>query len=287
MERSRTAALAERLEVLRARSETLPGAPLAIEVARRERDIGGGLIAGGVAFRIFLWLVPFGLVTAAVLSFWSEQDPEGLESAARNFGIGSAAAEAAAESLAEGDRSAWLALLVGLVALAWFTLGAVRALVLAYALAWGLEPPRIGRPDRAIALFNGLFLLGIAAFAGEAWLREQIGATSLFGIVAGTVLVAAIALGAMWFLPHRASHPRELLPGAALVAVGHQLVQLVVLFYFAPQLGEAEETYGAFGTAATMLVWLYVLSRLVTGAAFLNATLWERQAGTVRGQARA
>ncbi len=64
-------------------------------------------------------------------------------------------------------------------------------------------------------------------------------------------------------------------------------MQLVVLFYFAPQLGEAEETYGAFGTAATMLVWLYVLSRLVTGAAFLNATLWERQAGTVGGQARA
>ncbi len=288
MERSRTAALAERLEVLRARSETLPGAPLVIEVARRERDIGGGLIAGGVAFRIFLWLVPFGLVTAAVLSFWSEQDPEGLESAARNFGIGSAAAEAAAESLAEGDRSAWLALLVGLVALAWFTLGAVQALVLAYALAWGLEPPRVRRPVRAIALFNGLFLLGIAAAAGEAWLREQIGATSLFGIVVGTVLVGAIALCAMWFLPHRASHPRELLPGAALVAVGHQLVQLVVLFYFAPQLGEAEETYGAFGTAATMLVWLYVLSRLVTGAAFLNATLWERrQAGAVRGQASA
>ena len=233
--------------------------------------------------------VPFGLVTAAVLSFWSEQDPEGLESAARNFGIGSAAAEAAAESLAEGDRSAVLALLVGLVALAWFTLGAVRALVLAYALAWSLEPPRLRRPARAIALFNGLFLLGIAASAGEAWLREQIGATSLFGIVAGTVLVAAIALCAMWILPHRASHPRELLPGAALVAVGHQLVQLVVLFYFAPQLGEAEETYGAFGTAATMLVWLYVLSRLVTGAAFLNATLWDRRqlATQDRGQAEA
>ena len=36
-----------------------------------------------------------------------------------------------------------------------------------------------------------------------------------------------------------------------------------------------------------MLVWLYVLSRLVTGAAFLNATLWERQAVTVGGQASA
>jgi hypothetical protein len=56
-----------------------------------ERELGRALIAGGVAFRIFLWLVPFGLVAAAVLSIWSEQDPEGLESAARDLGVGAAA----------------------------------------------------------------------------------------------------------------------------------------------------------------------------------------------------
>jgi len=66
-------------------------------------------------------------------------------------------------------------------------------------------------------------------------------------------------------------------PGAALLAFGHQLVQVAVLFYFAPRLGRAEETYGAFGAAATMLIWLYVISRLGTGAAFLNAVLWERR----------
>ena len=64
-----------------------------------------------------------------------------------------------------------------------------------------------------------------------------------------------------------------------------------MLFYFAPRLGRSEETYGAFGTAATMLVWLYVLSRLITGAAFLNATLWglpalKRPAAHVRGNQR-
>lgn len=53
----------------------------------------------------------------------------------------------------------------------------------------------------------------------------------------------ALALAAMWLLPRR-------------------------------RLGRSEETYGAFGAAATMLVWPYVISRLVTGAAFLNSTLW-------------
>lgn len=43
-----------------------------------------------------------------------------------------------------------------------------------------------------------------------------------------------------------------------------------------PRLGRSEETYGALGTAATLLIWLYVISRLLTGAAFLNSTLWLR-----------
>jgi uncharacterized BrkB/YihY/UPF0761 family membrane protein len=275
--RSRAAALAERLAELGRRAEALPGAPLAREVLRSERELGGGLLAGGVAYRIFLWLVPFGLVLAAALSFWSELDSEGLESAAREFGVGAAAAQAAAEALQGGERNAVLVLLTGLVLLVWFTLGALRALVLAHALAWQLEPPRIRSPFRAIALFNGLFLVATLSGAGLAWLREQLGLTALVGIALSLALITAVALTAMWVLPHRAERARELLPGALLVALGYELVQVVVLFYFAPRLGRSEETYGAFGAAATMLVWLYVLSRLVTEAAFLNATLWRRR----------
>jgi uncharacterized BrkB/YihY/UPF0761 family membrane protein len=275
--RSRTAALAERLTAIRTKSETLPGAPLVRDVLQNERELGGGLIAGGVAFRLFLWLVPLGLVVAALLSFWSEHDADGLESAARRFGVGAAAADAAAEALQQGDRGALAALLVGLVFLAWFTLGALRALILAYALAWQLKPPRIRRPLHAIALFNVLFLLEILSSTGVAWLREQVGVTAVLGTAVTLTLTTAIALCAMWLLPHRATRPRELLPGAVLVAVGEQLIRVAVVFYFAPRLGRSEETYGAFGAAATMLVWLYVISRLITGAAFLNATLWMRR----------
>jgi uncharacterized BrkB/YihY/UPF0761 family membrane protein len=274
---SRTAALAERLTAARGYAETLPGASLVREVVESERDLGGGLIAGGVAFRVFLWLVPFGLVVAAILSFWSELDPDGLEKASRELGIGAAAAEAASEVLQRGDRDAFVVLLFGLVFLAWFTLGAIRALVLAHALAWQLKPPRIRRPLHVIALFNVLFVLYGLSSAGIAWLREQIGATALLGTVLSVAVTTALALYAMWLLPRRATSARELLPGALLVAVGVQLIQVAVLFYFAPRLGRSEETYGAFGAAATMLVWLYVISRLVTEAAFLNATLWFRR----------
>jgi uncharacterized BrkB/YihY/UPF0761 family membrane protein len=284
--RSRTAALAERIEEIRARGERLPGAPVVLEAAESERELGGGLIAGGVAFRIFLWLVPFGLVAAAILSFWSDLDPDGIESGARRFGIGAAAAQAAAEALEVGNRNAFVVLLFGLVLLVWFTLGALRALILAHALAWQLTPPRIRRPHIAVLVFNGFFLLSFVLSLGVAWLEAQLGLFALLGTALALALSVAVVLWAMWLLPHRATDVRELLPGAALVAVGHELVQIAVIFYFAPRLGRSEETYGAFGAAATMLVWLYVLCRLVTSAAFLNATLWDRRRRAEQKRAR-
>jgi uncharacterized BrkB/YihY/UPF0761 family membrane protein len=243
---SRTAALAARLTAARARAETLPGGSLVREIAESERELGGGLIAGGVAFRVFLWLVPFGLVVAAVLSFWSEHDRDGLERASREFGVSAAATEAAADALQNGDRNVAIVLIFGMVTLAWFTLGAVRA-----------------RPYPRTRL------------AAQA--REQLGTFAILGLVVTLAVSTAIAASAMWFLPRRATQLRELLPGALLVAVGVQLINLAVVFYFAPRLGRSEETYGAFGTAATMLVWLYVISRLITGAAFVNAILWSRR----------
>ena len=274
---SRKEALAERVATARERVEAMPGAPLVREVVETERDLGGGLIAGGVAFRIFLWLVPLGLVVAAVLSLWVEHDEDGLEDVSRDFGIGATAAESAARALQSNDRNAGLVLVIGVVTLAWFSLGAVRALILAHALAWQLKPPRIRRPFRVIAIFNGLFVGYTAVSLGLAWLREQLGTISILGTALTLAATTGVALTAMWLLPRRATTARDLLPGALLVAVGSQLIQIAVLFYFAPRLGRSEETYGALGSAATLLVWLYVISRLITGAAFLNSTLWLRR----------
>jgi uncharacterized BrkB/YihY/UPF0761 family membrane protein len=274
---ARKAEVAGRLAELRGRAEEIPAGSAALQALKREHDAGGGLIAGGVAFRFFLWLVPFGLIIASIGSLWSDYDEAGLESAAKEFGIGAASAEAAAEALQTSERNAVLVLIVGLISLVWFTLGVLRAANISYALAWRMEVPKIGRPLAAIGLPNGLLFLTFTGSAAISWLREQIGTSALFGLVVGFVLTTATALYAMWLLPHRASHPFELFPGAALVGLGYQLMDLAVLFYFAPKLGESQETYGVFGAAATLLVWLYVLCRLFTVAGFLNATLWERR----------
>ena len=63
----------------RRHAESLPGGALVKEVLANERDLGGGLIAGGVAFRIFLWIVPLGFtIFLPALYLLDKPDPLGM-----------------------------------------------------------------------------------------------------------------------------------------------------------------------------------------------------------------
>jgi membrane protein len=261
----------------------VPGADATLVSLEHERRVAAGLLAGGLAYRFFLWLVPFGLLTAALLSEWVEHDDDGLEDTAREFGIGAVAAKESAKALAAGDRNRLALGLTGLVFTAYFSLGAARALRIASGIAWNVEVPRMRRPLHVIAVFNGILVLATLGSLALQWLRAEIGVGALLGATLGLALETAIALAVLWLLPHRASRPRELLPGAFVIAVGVAAVQVAVVFYFAPRLGRSTDTYGSLGAAVTMLVWLYVLARLLTSSMFLNATLWERR----RAQAEA
>jgi uncharacterized BrkB/YihY/UPF0761 family membrane protein len=64
-----------------------------------------------------------------------------------------------------------------------------------------------------------------------------------------------------------------LLPGAALVGVGIQVMHLVTVFYLAPKIVSSSNLYGSLGAAATLLLAVYLVSRLVLGAAVLNVAV--------------
>jgi uncharacterized BrkB/YihY/UPF0761 family membrane protein len=271
----------ERVDELTATArQRMPGADAAFEAFQRELAYGGGLLAGGLAYRLFLWLLPIGLVGAQILGILVDASNESVEDAAKEFGIGAAAIASAEEAVEASQPNRILLLLTGLVLLAWFSLGFVRALQLAYSLAWGLPRQRLRKPLYAVLFFNGLVLALAAAGAGLAWLREQLGLFGLLGVLATITFQTGVGVLIMWLLPRRASRWQELVPGALLVAVGAQLVNVAVVFYFAPKIARSTELYGTLGTAAVLLVWLYVLARLITSGAFLNATLWERRQAT-------
>ena len=260
----------------------VPGAQVVLLAAQRERMAAAGLLAGGIAYRLFLWLLPAGLVVAAVVSFWIDADRAGLEDTARELGIGAVAARSALDAIAEGERARWYFLVVGVPLLLWFSAGVVRALRLAFSVAWGLEPTRLRKPLRAAAAFNGVIAALIAVSTAAAWLREQAGGV---GLVLTLLLVAVYVAAALWvleLLPHADATRRALLPGAALAALGAQAIHLVVVLYLAPKVGRSSQLYGTLGAATVILLWLYLVARLLVAAAFLNAALWRREAASGR-----
>jgi uncharacterized BrkB/YihY/UPF0761 family membrane protein len=65
-------------------------------------------------------------------------------------------------------------------------------------------------------------------------------------------------------------------PGAIILAVGLQLISIVVTYLIEPRVANSQSTYGALGVAATLLFGLYLISRLVIASAIVNLAIWDR-----------
>jgi uncharacterized BrkB/YihY/UPF0761 family membrane protein len=260
--------------------QRVPGVPHALDALDRERVAGGTLLAGGLAYKLFFWLVPLALVVAAVLSFWEREDPQSLESAGREFGLGASAVRASMETIEQSAHGRWYFLVVGLGLLMWFSIGVVRALRISFAVAWGVRPERMRHPIVAGTIFTLLAVALIIVSGATQVAREQLGAEGLLLTIALVLVYSAVALWMMNLLPHADAPLTALLPGAVLVAVGVQAMHLVVALYLGPKLGRSSELYGALGVATVILLWLYITARLLTASAFLNAALWERRRHT-------
>jgi hypothetical protein len=73
------------------------------------------------------------------------------------------------------------------------------------------------------------------------------------------------------------------------IAAGASSTSPVAAYLMAPWALSKQGTYGALGIAAALLIALFLVSRLMVGAALLNATLWERKTRALpesRGRAR-
>jgi len=276
---SRTQALAD---LGRRAAETaqqrVPGAPALVESFEREHIAGAGLLAGGVAYRFFLWLVPFGLVLASLASEWSTEDPNGLRSAVREFGLAGAAANSALSAVHEERHSRWYLLAVGVALLLWFGMSAVRALRVVHTIAWADRATKLRHPLSASGGFAG-FVIGLSLIGiGTRWVGHEVsGAAGLVALLAMVGVYAAVAVAALRLLPHAGAPWTALLPGVCVIGVGMQLMHLVVVLYLAPRLAHSPSLYGSLGAATVVMLWLYLIARLVVSAAFLNATLWQRK----------
>jgi uncharacterized BrkB/YihY/UPF0761 family membrane protein len=249
------------------------------QVQELDARVGGGILAGALAFRIFLFMVPFVYVVFTVLGavFGAvSQDPA---QAARNIGITGVLASAVVKTQ---DQSAWtLALLVIGAAFALFlTAGSLlKALYVVHWLIWRI--PRV----TPTGLLPRLALIGIALAAsvlGVAinYLRSF---TGIPGAVIAIVVITMLSFALWWWLsrrlPHEPGPARALIPGALLMAIGVDVLHVLTTYWIGHLVARKTNTYGPVGIALAVLLWVYILGRIIVASAGLNAALAYRSHG--------
>lgn len=256
-----------------------------------ERDgrIAGGVLGGGLAYRLFFWSLALAVLAFGALGF---TPPEQVGSAAEDASLGASVASAMAVAADQAQAGRWWLLITGSVLVMWFAWMLLRALRLVTASAWQVRSVgRLPHPANLLTLISVpiVFIL-VSALTG--WISSVLGPLSgAAAALLGTAIFAAlIVLGFAW-LPAKPVPLRAHLPGAIVLAVGIQLLGMVGEFFIAEELANAQALYGVLGLAATMLFVLYLIGRVTVWSCELNAVSWEvwhdEPTGAERGPPRA
>lgn len=262
----------QRLEAQRSTNRVVDALFRAVQL---ENQAGGGLLAGAIAFRFFLFIVPCVFVLVMGLGVGADLTDANVHDVARQAGIAGLAATAIQSSATASTAAQWATLSVAAFALVVGARNLLKALWLAHALIWRVPLQSLRHPTRGAFGFIAVVFVALLVFRGINVLRG-------FTIVGWCVAVALYALvpAAAWLVVSSRLFPRrpgvtwrDVWPGAALFGVGIVSLHLLTILWVARSMEAKSQTYGAIGAALTILLWAYLLGRVVTASASLNAAL--------------
>ena len=294
--RARSEALTLRAQGAFERAESARPAHASVETCfrwfMRDRQIAGGVLGGGLAYRLFFWALAVALLICGGLGFAGSAG-EDVEGAAHDSGLSSAVADTVATAAQQSESGRWWLLAIGIWTFLWFSWSLLRAVRLVHAAAWQTELPKIGNAPRAMAVMIVVPVLAISFSWAAGWVRANIGilpgllATILVGLgYAGIWLFVSAGLPSGERLPWHAY-----LPGAVVFGVGLEALHLFTVYFLATKLANASELYGSLGLAGTTLFFLYLIGRGLVWSAELNAVVWdvrgERTVGPMAGPSAA
>ncbi|HEX3087723.1 MAG TPA: YhjD/YihY/BrkB family envelope integrity protein [Ilumatobacteraceae bacterium] len=278
--KTQTADLKERAEVYREDLEGRRSSNRIIDAVfgsyEHETAVGGAILAGAMAFRFFVFVVPYVFVLIFGFGAGSQAAGEDPADLARRTGIVGLAAHAIDAS---SDASTWtkiVTMTVATYALVSASRTMVKALVIVHALMWRVPVAKVRglmkKAFVAIGVLTAIMLMEVLInkFHYESVLAWLV-ATTLFVLVpAGlwlylTLNVFPSAPGVTW---------RDLWIGAALLGIGIEGLHVLTVVWISRSFSSKSETYGALGAALTILFWAYILGRLVTASASVSAVMW-------------
>ena len=249
---------------------------LAVEAFESDRSRAGGLLAGGLAYRVFLWQIPLSLFLVSAFGLVAQLAEEQPSDLARRVGMMAALAGAIAKGVSASDSSRWWLLIVGAVLTVWAGRGVYRGVRLVSELAWDARDRPVSSLKASLLVTGfGLLLVSLQLFLPKA--TESLGLPAILRFGFGLVLASALSLWGLWLLPKNGAPWTALLPGAVLFGVGMRALGLAAATYFAYRLDHSGDLYGAIGIAIVLMLYLFLVARVFVAAQFLNATLYRRR----------
>jgi len=273
--RTRGIALRGDLEAQRGQHDSVETAFCWIQ---RDKDIAGGVLGGGLAYRFFFWVLALTVLLAGGLGIASASGAD-VAADSRDAGVTNALAAIIANAAEQSESARWWLILTGLALFLWFSYGLLRALHLVHAAAWRIPPPPLRSLPRAIGFVLAAPIVLLVATGTAGWVRAH--TADPLGLFA--TLAIGVGFGAIWvwvsmYLPSKDVPWTAFLPGAILLGLGLEALHVFTTYFLEARLASASELYGVLGLATTALFYLFLVGRGVVWAAELNATVWEVRA---------
>jgi uncharacterized BrkB/YihY/UPF0761 family membrane protein len=263
----------ERLEAARSSSTAVS---FAFDAFSYDADTGAAVLAAALAFRVFLFQVPYVavfVIGAAYVTDWTGHD---ATSYFHGRGITHLTAQSVSNAATLSGWARFTALIIAIYALFLAARAFVKVVNIVHALVWGVPRARVRRATRAAGTFVAVVTILVALSLAISALRQRVPLGGVVALILYTIAPCLLWWYVSWRLPHRRCPAIALAPGAALFAIGVELLQLVTVVWFPHYLASKSEVYGAIGIAIVLLLWAYLVGRIITLAAVLNASLWAR-----------
>lgn len=270
LERTRLARA--RVEAARERHRSLD---LGLSVVEHDAAIGGGLLSGALAYRLFVLLLPAALLFVSGLGLYADAAHKSTRKAAEDAGLQGLIASQVATTASGGAH--WAVFLVTIPIILYAVARLYRAIAITHALAWHGSGRGVRTTPRGVGLLLCVLILTVVAVELGVWVRGQTELGDLPAVLIYVSLVGGGWLALSWELPHREVGWIALLPGAALAGVGLLLVNVFNVYVTTRLVEDRANTYGALGVAAALLFSLVLVGRVIVVSAELNAEIDNRR----------
>lgn len=265
----------ERGHRLRAHGESARSSHASVEIGfslfESDTEIGGGLLAGALAYRLFVLLLPTALLLVSGLGLYAGAADQSSSQVMREVGLHGLVASQVADTAS--GRGRWIVFLVMVPAVLYALAKLYRAVAIVHALAWHRSARGIGLTLTGFWVLGAAFLVDLGAAGIVGWIRRQ----QQFGGLAALLAYLALA-GGMWLVVSRRLPGGEagwvaLLPGSLVFGVGLLVVNIFNVYVTTRLVENRANTYGVLGVATALLFSLVLVGRVVVIAAELNAAV--------------